>query len=436
MCDTFVATASAAADGSVIFGKNSNREANEAQALEYIPAREHPPDTRLKCTYIEIPQVRATQAVLLCRPFWMWGAEMGANAAGLVVGNEAVWTRMPLNRQGGLTGMDMVRLALERARTAEQGIEVIAGLLHDFGQGGVCGYHNRRMIYHNSFMVADPQAAWVLETAGPYWAAKQIRGIYAISNGLTLGDDFDRGHPDLGRFGKSGKSPHFARHFSNRLYTFFSASRRRRSFAQGRLAGIAGQINVRHAIGLLQDHGTAAYRPDSHWLGDRICAHATNGFTRKMAQTTGSLVAHLKPESVTVWVTGTAAPCTAIFKPVRFSGAVLPDIGPSPGSQFDPASLWWFHEQFHRRLLFDFEGGHHVFRKERQALQNALIQDAQEKAAIEAYDLSGDAFRRARKWTEKQIRRIAADDAPRGKTPRLSYRRYWAKLNRQAGIPI
>ena len=131
-----------------------------------------------------------------------------------------------------------LRLALERARTAEQGIEVIAGLLHDFGQGGVCGYHNRRMIYHNSFMVADPQAAWVLETAGPYWAAKQIRGIYAISNGLTLGDDFDRGHPDLGRFGKSGKSPHFARHFSNRLYTFFSASRRRRSFAQGRLAGI------------------------------------------------------------------------------------------------------------------------------------------------------------------------------------------------------
>jgi dipeptidase len=436
MCDTFVATASATADGSVIFGKNSNREANEAQALEYLPAREHPADARLKCTYIEIPQVPATQAVLLCRPFWMWGAEMGANAAGLVVGNEAVWTRMPLNRQGGLTGMDLVRLALERARTAEQGIEVIAGLLHDFGQGGICGYRDRRMIYHNSFMVADPQTAWVLETAGPYWAAKQIRGIYAISNGLTLGDDFDRGHPDLGRFGKSGKPLHFTRHFSNRLYTFFSASRRRRSFAQGRLADAAGQIDVRHAIGLLQDHGTADYRPDSHWLGDRICAHATNGFTRKIAQTTGSLVAHLKPDGLTVWVTGTAAPCTAIFKPLRFSGAVLPDIGPSPGSRFNPASLWWFHEQFHRRLLFDFEGGHHVFRKERQDLQNALIRETREKAAIEAYGLSGDAFRRAREWTEKQIRRIATDNAPRGKIPRLSYRRYWANLNRQANIPI
>ena len=129
MCDTFVATASATGDGSIVFGKNSNREANEAQALEYHPNREYPPGARLRCTYIEIPQVPVTQAVLICRPFWMWGAEIGANASGLVIGNEAVWTREPLNRKGALTGMDMVRLALERAETAEQGVDIIAGLL-------------------------------------------------------------------------------------------------------------------------------------------------------------------------------------------------------------------------------------------------------------------------------------------------------------------
>ena len=176
MCDTFVATAAATADGSVIFGKNSDREANEAQALEYHPAREYPAGTRLQCTYIEIPQAQDTRAVLLCRPFWMWGAEMGANAAGLVIGNEAVWTRMPLNRKDGLTGMDMLRLALERAGTAEQGVDVLAGLLHDFGQGGICGYRDRRMAYHNSFILADPQTAWVMETAGHFWAAKRIQG--------------------------------------------------------------------------------------------------------------------------------------------------------------------------------------------------------------------------------------------------------------------
>ena len=89
MCDTFLALQPVTEDGAVIFGKNSDREANEAQALEYHPAREYRAGTRLQCTYIEIPQAPATRAVLLCRPFWMWGAEMGANAAGLVIGNEA-----------------------------------------------------------------------------------------------------------------------------------------------------------------------------------------------------------------------------------------------------------------------------------------------------------------------------------------------------------
>ena len=436
MCDTFVATASATGDGSVIFGKNSNREANEAQALEYHPAREYASGARLKCTYIDIPQVSATQSVLLCRPFWMWGAEMGANASGLVIGNEAVWTRMPLNRKGGLTGMDLLRLALERAPTAEQGIEVIVGLLQDFGQGGLCGYRDRRMIYHNSFILADPRTAWVLETAGPYWAAKQIRGIYAISNGLTLGKDFDQGHPDLGRLGKDGRPLDFARHFSNRLYTFLSASRTRRSFAQAQLASMEGQIDVPKAVGLLQDHRDASYRPDSHWLGDRICAHATSGLTRKVAQTTGSLVAHLTPEGVTVWVTGTAAPCTGIFKPVWFTGGVLPDIGPSPGRRFDPASLWWFHEQFHRRLLFDFEGRHNACREGRQALQDRLIEEAAVVPEIQAHDFTVDAFGLARAWTEQQIERLSAGGPPGGKPPRPRYRRYWTRLNREAGIPL
>ena len=43
MCDTFVALPSETADGSILFGKNSNREPNEAQALEFYPqAPTHP----------------------------------------------------------------------------------------------------------------------------------------------------------------------------------------------------------------------------------------------------------------------------------------------------------------------------------------------------------------------------------------------------------
>ena len=118
MCDTFVACSSATADGSVIFGKNSDREPNEVQLLEYHPAKRYSEGKTVQCTYKEIPQVKETRAVLLSRPFWMWGAEMGANEAGVVIGNEAVWTKMPLVKKGGLTGMDLLRLALERSSNA------------------------------------------------------------------------------------------------------------------------------------------------------------------------------------------------------------------------------------------------------------------------------------------------------------------------------
>ena len=112
MCDTFVALPSTTTDGSIIFGKNSDREPNEAQALEYYPAQIYPNGDTLQCTYMEIPQAKKTHAMMLSRPFWMWGAEMGANEKGVVIGNEAVWTKMSLARKGGLTGMDLLRLAL------------------------------------------------------------------------------------------------------------------------------------------------------------------------------------------------------------------------------------------------------------------------------------------------------------------------------------
>ena len=64
---------------------------------------------------------RLTQPALL-----MWGAEMGANQHGVVIGNKAVWSRMPLNRGVALTGMDLLRLALEPLDPPEPGARLLA----------------------------------------------------------------------------------------------------------------------------------------------------------------------------------------------------------------------------------------------------------------------------------------------------------------------
>ncbi|MCL4421842.1 MAG: hypothetical protein M1115_01510, partial [Actinobacteria bacterium] len=91
MCDTMV---SITKDG-VLFAKNSDRDANESQILEWHAGTTHDRQERLRCTWIEIPQVASTHAVLISRPWWMWGAEIGANDKGVVIGNEAVFTNEP-----------------------------------------------------------------------------------------------------------------------------------------------------------------------------------------------------------------------------------------------------------------------------------------------------------------------------------------------------
>src|SRR5687767_8257813 len=110
MCDTIIATPPSTAERIVLFGKNSDRQRNEAQALELKPRADYVAGEMLKCTYMELPQAAHTHAVLLSRPFWTWGVEMGANEHGVVIGNEGLHVRGPAPESKALTGMDLLRL--------------------------------------------------------------------------------------------------------------------------------------------------------------------------------------------------------------------------------------------------------------------------------------------------------------------------------------
>ncbi len=198
MCDTFVAMSDSTIDAKVIFGKNSDRPQGEIQDVISCPAQDHPGKPTLQCTYLQIPQVSHTYATVLSKPRWIWGAEMGANEHGVVIGNEAVWTTQTY-KDCGLLGMDLLRLGLERAKTALNALEVIVALLDEYGQGGNCAEHFN-MNYHNSFLIADPNDAWVLETAGNVWVAEKINnGSYSISNNLSIHSKGQLRHSDLDR---------------------------------------------------------------------------------------------------------------------------------------------------------------------------------------------------------------------------------------------
>ncbi|XP_071977785.1 secernin-3 [Engystomops pustulosus] len=314
-CDTFVSLPPATVGNRIIFGKNSDRPSDEVQEIVYFPGRSYEPGEKLECTYIEIEQAEKTHSVVLSRPSWLWGAEMGANEFGVCIGNEAVWGKEEIDDKEALLGMDLVRLGLERAETAEGALDVIIGLLGKYGQGGNCMESPMSFTYHNSFLIADRKEAWILETAGEYWAAEKVdEGMKNISNNLSITTKIDREHPAMREYARTkgwwdGKKEfNFAA-----VYSYFNPSRSSSSgdrFCEGYklLRKHKGNITAATMMEILSDKPSGI--------------NMEGGF-----MTTGSMVSILPQDTNQLcchFFTGTPDPARSIFKPFIF----VPQIGP------------------------------------------------------------------------------------------------------------
>jgi hypothetical protein len=296
--------------------------------------------------------------------------------------------------------MDLLRLALERSDSARSAVGVLTELLEKHGQGGGCDHETRRLRYHNSYIIADPSTAFVLETADHEWATEEVRGVRTISNALSIDA--------------------FARRHSDRLVTSVACGRKR----QTRTAGLAeAAVGPRDLMRLLRDHGDSRQAPRYAWFNgslDTVCMHGGGGAVHGSVST-ASWVSELSPGSVRHWVTGTAAPCTAIFKPVGIDDPL--DLGPAPTDRADPHSLWWRHELLHRSVLRDPTRLLPLFADERDHLEAKWLADLPPP---------GDAFAAAdfalAKWTERVVTTPVEDVRP------WWARRYWSVRNRRARI--
>ena len=196
-CDTLGVHATLSVFRTHMLGKNSDRPVGEAQPLVWYPAADHENSETVDCSGFVIPQAAHTFGVLGFKPYWIWGFEMGANDRGVVIGNEAEFSRdFGKEPSEGLLGMDLLRLGLERGATAREALDVIAALLERYGQNhNASALKDRR--YENSFLIMDEKELWVLETAGRRWCAKRVSTFHALGNTYSLGDDFELSSSDL-----------------------------------------------------------------------------------------------------------------------------------------------------------------------------------------------------------------------------------------------
>jgi len=333
MCDTYVSLASTTKDGQVVFGKNSDRLESEVQLITYNPRRSYSKGEELKCTHISIPQASQTAAVILSQPYWMFGAEIGVSEYSVAIGNEAVQTKEPLN-ETGLLGMDLLRLGLERGKTAREALLVITNLLEKYGQGGV---HNKKGLnYHNSYLIADPKEAYVLETAGEWWIVEVVKEYRSISNHISI-----RGKGDLRREGiiqhaiernycKNEDDFDFKLIFSPSPLPEVFPFTERDGCSLNQLNTNKGNITPSLMMEFLREHEVG------------ICLHL------RADQSVGSQVSLLregKKKSIH-WFTGSTIPCLGIFKPYVFPIEGQKVLKPGPYTNIDENWFWSRHAKF------------------------------------------------------------------------------------------
>lgn len=254
---------------------------------------------------------------------------MGANEHGVVIGNEAVWTREPCGPEEpkALLGMDLVRLGLERGNTAREALDIITTLLEEHGQGGPCAQDDPGFTYHNSYLIVDQQEAWVLETAGRQWVAEHVTsGIRNISNCLSIRTSYDLSSRGIMEYAqqKGYWKPSSSTTTNGDQVEPFDFTK---AFCSGSLAEEIGDprfcggrsllehaadggggVNKDSMIAILRDHSHGicmhgGFETTSSWVSE---IYTTSMDNTSITRTTATAARH--------WVTGKSHPCKNPFE--------------------------------------------------------------------------------------------------------------------------
>ena len=422
MCDTFAVVDR----GRVIFGKNSDRRVNEPHLMVRVPRKDHQEGATVKTTYVTAPQARQTYEAMLFKPSWIWGAEMGCNEFGLCIGNEAVFSKEPAAPES-LIGMDYVRLALERCENAYEGLMFIADYLNKYGQGGNCAFEGNAS-YHNSYILADPNEAYVMETAGIYWAAKKIHSSYSISNCFSIGRQFDFSHPHLIKnaiekgWCRGEGDFDFSRCYGDWDFMYSIGGLERRGILESAIAGLPGAMTVDSAKGILRLHTPDCERRLFACSGrHNICTHGGN---TNLNQTTGSFVAELGTAN-RYWATGASLPCVSAYLPVCFGA----DSTVCGEDETDKALAFWKDREVIRRAAALGIVDHRDLQSEARRLETCFMSLEGTDA-----DISKEAFRLEAESTDQRLENLdlSAFSGRRGETN--EFLAFWYDVNSRLGI--
>ncbi|NOZ57831.1 MAG: dipeptidase [Calditrichaeota bacterium] len=283
-CTSILVTKGASKDGSVIITYSCDGEF--LPHLRYTPAQDHSPDEVIEIkdwdgnVVARVKQVPHTYAVVGL-----------INEHQVVIGETTFGGRKELrNPQGALHYWTLMNLALQRAKTAREAIQVITSLVEEYGYAST----------GESFSIGDPNEAWILEMIGPgpggkgaIWVARKLPDgtISAHANMARIGT-FPLDDPDNCLYSKnvisfaiekgyydpnSGKpfsfrdaydppTPSKLRYCATRVWSIFRRAAPSQHFSPDLHRGVKGakryplwikpdkKLSVRDVMALMRDH--------------------------------------------------------------------------------------------------------------------------------------------------------------------------------------
>ena len=389
-CDTLIATADDTASGNIIFAKNSDRPPTETQPLVKHDRKTHSPDSISKLEFISVPETEVSYKHVGSRPYWCWGYEHGFNEHQVVIGNEALQSNLKPDKPT-LTGMDLVRIGLERGSSARKALDAITSVVECFGQGKF-EHPDGHSTYDNGFIIADPNEAYVLETAGHEWAARKVQKSLGISNTYSISNNWDLiSENALSLAAKSGnyderKKVDFRDFFKEDTKFSYSADQRE-SRSCSLLDHYSGKITIDTIISILSDHSGKGFQPNAKIEkiepGYGICMHSDS--MEKGSNTAASLIADLCGDNtrLPIYWTSMYSPCTGIFLPTFIEGSLNKSI--SFGEiKSSVNSAWWIFYYMNQSLKNDSDQTIVKLREEFDNLQRQFFSTA--------YDIAVDSF--------------------------------------------
>lgn len=384
-CSSMVATGSATKTGEIIFAKNSDRPLNEAQPLCYYPSKDYPDGKEVMCSFISIPQVSHTYACMGSRPHVFFGFEHGINEHGVMIGNEQVSGRELPERKWGLIGMDILRLALERADTASKAVEIMGNLLETIGTGGDPSC--RISAFNSNYVIADAKEAYLFESHQRSWVAKKVNDVGYLSNCYSIQDDYDFiGKGTVEEAVSKGwaypeKGFNAAKSWTADDCIFAESEGFVRYARLGKLMEKREPLTPKLMMNNLRDHyedtflANNIYSPASAKI-PCICSHPGGVSGCATAASAVTVLRDDVPKELKFTYWGSMAPpCCSIFRPY-YNIDWLPDDLQHAKALYDEKDQWWTFIELERYISLNYELFAPQVKNRFQQLENEFIEEA------------------------------------------------------------